>query len=135
MNKKIILLAISFTSLFLIKASAQTIYSSYIFKGTKGNTKIVMTFLVPDHFYDFDQGSYYSTKNKKTISFKGPAMLDIKPNEATKLIETTNGKQTGYFLFNNLSVLDANDLTGKWYSMNGKTVYPVQLKFFKVKNP
>ena len=134
--KKISLL-LGFCILYFLpgRLSAQTLYESYIFKGTIGAKSIVLTFLVSDHFYNYDQGSYYYTKQKKKIGFRGPDFSEIGADSTQKMIETVNGKKTGYFVFTNLDVMSPKKIIGKWYSMDGKTSFPVVLKFDKTKDP
>ena len=123
--------------LFLLstKLSAQTLYAAYIFNGSIGKNSIVLTFIVPDHFYNYDQGSYYYTKNKQKIEFRGQDMAEINADGVQKLTETVNGINTGYFIFNNLDVIESKKIVGKWFTMDGKTVYPVVLTLSKTKYP
>jgi len=133
MKKKTILVFLSMLFFFSTKISAQTLYTSYIFNGSIGNNPIILTFLVPDHFYNYDQGSYYYTKNKRKIEFRGQDMAEIGEDGIQKLTESVNGKNTGYFVFNNLDVLESKKIEGKWFTMDGKTVYPVVLRLAKIK--
>ena len=92
----------------------------YPFKGTIGSNEIVLTFEVPNKFWNNYEGTYYYTKYNKTIEFSG----SIEDN--AKLIESVDGKETGYFVFNNLDVF-AEKIIGKWYSVDEKKSYDVVL--------
>jgi len=135
MKKISVLLICCMTLCLFSKVSGQTLYTSYIFKGTIGTNPIVLTFLIPDHFYNYDQGTYYYTKQKKKIKFRGPDISKIGANGVQKMTETVNGKKTGYFLFTNLDVMKAKTIAGNWYTMDGKTSYPVVLNLEKIKEP
>ena len=134
MRKKLLFI-LCFTFFISIQLSSQTLYVSYIFKGTIGTNPIVMTFLVSDHFYNYDQGSYYYTRIGTPIQFRGQDISEIGADGSQKLIETVNGKKTGYFLFTNLDVMNAKKIVGRWYTMDGKSSYPVFLNLDKIKDP
>ena len=110
----------------------QTIYESYKFTGTVGNTEIVLTFKIPGNWYNYDQGEYYYTKYKTPILFKGNEQKDLK-DKRQKLIESNNGKETGYFIFYsndyflNDIILGNNIIIGKWYNMDESISYDVIL--------
>ena len=46
----------------------QTLFESYIFNGKIGRYPVVFTFLVSDHFYDYNQGVLIIIRNKKESS-------------------------------------------------------------------
>ena len=104
-------------------ASSQTQFVEYKFTGTIGNNQIAMTFLEPDHFYNYLQGYYSYTKYKKDIEFQGE---DGVFDGEEKLIESSNGKNTGYFIFYNLDY-SKSKIIGKWYTMDGSKSYTVTL--------
>ena len=110
------------------KLLAQTQYVEYKFQGTINNNPIVITFLEPDHFFNYFQGNYFYTKYNKKIEFRGE---DGVFDGHVKLTESVNGINTGYFIFENLDY-SKNKVVGKWYSMDGKKSYDVILtKSFK----
>ena len=125
-KNKIILILLLLTGLFISKnINAQTLYSKVKYSGSIGSNPIVLNFLVPDHFYNYIQGNYYYTKYKKKIEFRGE---DEVFQGEIKLTESVKGKNTGYFLFDNLDGIDfPKKLIGKWYTMDRKKSYDVIL--------
>jgi len=125
-KNKIILIVILLTSIFISKnINAQTLYSKVKYTGSIGSNPIVLNFLVPDHFYNYIQGNYYYTKYKKKIEFRGE---DEVFQGEIKLTESVKGKNTGYFLFDNLDGIDfPKKLIGKWYTMDRIKSYDVIL--------
>jgi hypothetical protein len=125
-KNKIILILLLLTSIFISKnINAQTLYSKVKYSGSIGSNPIVLNFLVPDHFYNYIQGNYYYTKYKKKIEFRGE---DEVFQGEIKLTESVKGKNTGYFLFDNLDGIDfPKKLIGKWYTMDRKKSYDVIL--------
>jgi len=122
--KKSLIFVILCLGIFLsTKIYAQTQFTEYKFQGTINNNPIIITFLEPDHFYNYFQGNYYYTKYKKKIEFRG---VDGVFDGHVKLTESVNGKNTGYFIFENLDY-SKNKVVGKWYSMDGEKSYDVIL--------
>jgi hypothetical protein len=103
--------------------TAQTQYAEYEYTGKIGNNAINLIFLEPDHFYNHLQGVYSYTKYNKRIEFNGE---DGEFEGKVKLIESVNGKNTGYFVFNDLDYTK-NKIIGKWYSMDGSKSFDVIL--------
>ena len=60
--KKSLIFVILCLGIFLsTKIYAQTQFTEYKFQGTINNNPIIITFLEPDHFYNYFQGNYYYT--------------------------------------------------------------------------
>ena len=79
------------------KISAQTQYEEFSYNGMIGSSPIVLTFFVPNNFYNYIEGSYFYTKYNRIIEFRGEEGVF---EGAIKLTESVNGKKTGYFVFN-----------------------------------
>jgi hypothetical protein len=123
MKKTITLLVICISIFFSKNLLAQTRFVEYKFTGAIGNNLITLTFVEPDHFYNYLQGYYYYTKYKKKIEFSGEEGVF---DGQVKLTETANGKNTGYFVFNNLDY-SKNKIVGKWYTIDGRKSFDVVL--------
>jgi hypothetical protein len=123
MKKVFTLLLISQTFFVSIKVSSQTLYEEYKYTGTINGNPIVLTFLVPDHFYNNLQGTYYYTKYNKEIEFKGDES-DFAGR--VSLTESIDGKETGKFIFIDLNY-DESKIVGNWYSPEREKLYDVVL--------
>jgi len=107
------------------KISAQTQYEEFSYNGMIGSSPIVLTFFVPNNFYNYIQGSYYYTKYNSIIEFRGEEGVF---EGAIKLTESVNGKKTGYFVFNNIDGIEwPRKIVGKWYNIYGSKSYDVTL--------
>ena len=119
MNKIVVMIAFV-TIAFGIKA--QTIWTDETkFKGKIGDYEIMMTLAVP---YGGGStcmiiGEYSYTSTKREIS--------LCSEDEERIIETTNGKETGYFIIGDWNKSIGQTVMGTWYSMDGKKSYSVQL--------
>jgi hypothetical protein len=105
--------------------SAQIIIDEVKYNGKIGSSPIILTFLVPDHFYNYIHGNYYYTKYKKEIEFQGE---DGVFEGSIKLLESFNGKNTGYFIFDNIDGIEfPKKIVGKWYNVDGSKSFDVAL--------
>lgn len=119
---KKVIITVGFIFVYFI-CSSQTIWLGKTnYQGTIGTYGIKMTLAIPygGATSCFIIGEYYYTSQNKTINLCSP--------DGKKIIETVNGKETGYFIFDedwNKKV--GEKLSGTWYSSDGKTSYSVSL--------
>lgn len=120
--RRLILITVS---VFLIQvAKAQMILTNEtIFSGFVGKYEIRMKLGVPygGATSCFTLGEYYYTKNKGKIDLCGGSDGSI--------VESVNGKDVGYFVFNgpwNKNV--GQTISGNWFSLVKNKSYPVVLK-------
>lgn len=104
--------------------SAQRQFVEYKFAGTIGKSPVVLSFIEPDHFYNFIEGNYRFIKYGKSFKFKGE---DGVFDGTVKLTTFYNGKKTGYFIFENLDY-SKKRIRGKWYNKSGSKSFDVVLK-------
>jgi hypothetical protein len=119
---KKILLIVTFLLTFSY-ANSQTIWMSETkLKGTIGKYEIFMTLAVPYGGASscFTVGKYFYVSKKKKI--------DLCSEDDEKIIENTNGIDTGYFIINNWDKKVGQTVVGSWHTMDGRKSYPVVLK-------
>ena len=135
--KKVLATLILFLTVFLSnRLSAQVTFETYKYSGTIGGNAVFMTFYANECAGCSVNGDYYYIKYNKKIEFRSTY-------NSLKIIESVNGKDTGYFIFKGNyqagkynpdadggpAAYDFPDkLIGKWYTMNGTKSYDVVLK-------
>ena len=137
--KKVLATLILFLTIFLSnRLSAQVTFETYKYSGIIGGTTVVMTFYANECAGCRVTGDYYYTKYNKKI--------ELQSENEVKIIESVNGKNTGYFIFKGATQAgtynpDADGgpaayefpdkLIGKWYTMDGTKFYDVILTIVK----
>jgi hypothetical protein len=125
MKKTLLLLLVSLASSM---AESQTIWTNETkLKGFIGKSEVVMKLGVPygGASQCFTIGEYYYVKMKKNI-FLCSTNNDL---GVEQIIETVNGKETGYFIFDdNWDKQPGQKVMGTWYTMDGRKSYNVALK-------
>ncbi len=104
-------------------ANSQTIWMNETkLRGTIGKYEIAITLAVPygGGSSCFVIGEYYYFSSKKKI------YLCAEDNR--RIIETVNGKETGYFILNEWDKKVGQKVVGSWYTMDRSKSYPVNLK-------
>ncbi len=125
MKNLIIFLALSLSFIASTNLSAQINVEEYKYSGTIGNIPIELAFQVPSRMYNFIMGKYSYKSVGEDIWFRGE---DGVFEGAIKLTESVDGKDTGYFVFNNLNGMDfPRKIVGKWYTMDRSRSYDVTL--------
>jgi hypothetical protein len=125
MKNLIIFLALSLSFIASTSLSAQINVEEYKYSGTIGNIPIELTFHVPSSLYNFISGTYFYKSVRQDIWFRGEHGVF---EGAIKLTESVDGKDSGYFVFNNLNGMDfPRKIVGKWYTMNRSRSYDVTL--------
>jgi hypothetical protein len=125
MKNLMMFLALSLSLIASTNLSAQISVEEYKYNGTIGNIPIELTFQVPSRFYNYIIGKYSYKSVGETIWFRGE---DGVFEGAIKLTESVDGKDTGFFVFNNFNGLDfPGKIVGKWYSMDRSRSYNVTL--------
>jgi len=115
--------------LFSQKLYAQCIWLNQTkMKGTIGKYPVVVTLAMPDHCFS-DCATigeyYYTSKNKK---------IDLCDSGGDRIVETADGRETGYFILNDWDKKVGQTVTGTWYTMSGDKSFPVTLKVISKKN-
>jgi hypothetical protein len=103
--------------------NAQTVWTDETkFKGTVGNYEIVMTLAVPYGGAStcFTIGEYYYSSKKKNIN--------LCSEDDEKIIEQSDGKETGYFILKDWNKKIGQTVVGSWHTMDSTKSYPVTLK-------
>ncbi len=119
--KKILFIATLF--LTFSYANSQTIWMSETkLKGTIGKYEIVITLAVPNGGATpcFTIGKYFYVSKKKEI--------DLCSGDDGKIIESVDGKESGYFIINKWDKKIGQTVVGSWHTMDGRKSYPVNLK-------
>ena len=117
---------ILFIATFLLTfsyANSQTIWmSENKLKGTIGKYEIVITLAVPYGGASscFTIGKYFYVSKKKEI--------DLCSGDDEKIIESVDGKESGYFIINKWDKKIGQTVVGSWHTMDGRKSYPVNLK-------
>ena len=117
---------ILFIATFLLTfsyANSQTIWMSETkLKGTIGKYEIVITLAVPYGGASscFTIGKYFYVSKKKEI--------DLCSGDDEKIIESVDGKESGYFIINKWDKKIGQTVVGSWHTMDGRKSYPVNLK-------
>ena len=104
-------------------ANSQTIWMSETkLKGTIGKYEIVITLAVPYGGASscFTIGKYFYVSKKKEI--------DLCSGDDEKIIESVDGKESGYFIINKWDKKIGQTVVGSWHTMDGRKSYPVNLK-------
>ena len=102
---------------------AQTVWTSKTkMRGTVGKYEIMMTLAIPygGGSQCFTIGEYYYLSQKRKI--------DLCSSDDERIIETVNGKKTGYFVIPDWDKKVGQTVLGTWYSMDRTRIYPVRLK-------
>jgi hypothetical protein len=119
--KKILLIATLLLTFSF--ANSQTIWMSETkLKGTIGKYEIVITLAVPYGGASpcFTIGKYFYVSKKKEI--------DLCSEDDEKIIESVDGKESGYFIINKWDKKIGQTVVGSWHTMDGRKSYPVNLK-------
>lgn len=125
MKKLFICLAICLATIMATNLSAQISTVEHRYSGSIGNIPIELTFHVPSRMYNFISGTYFYKSVRQDIWFRGEHGVF---EGAIKLTESVDGKDTGYFVFNNLNGIDfPRKIVGKWYTMDRSRSYDVTL--------
>lgn len=118
-------LAICLAATMSTNLSAQISIEEHKYSGTIGNIPIELTFHVPSRMYNFISGTYLYKSVRQDIWFRGEHGVF---EGAIKLTESVDGKDTGFFVFNNLNGMNfPRKIVGKWYTMDRSRSYDVTL--------
>jgi hypothetical protein len=125
MKNLILFLALSLSLIASTNLSAQISTEEHRYSGNIGTLPIELTFHVPSRMYNFISGTYFYKSVRQDIWFRGEHGVF---EGAIKLTESVDGKDTGFFVFNNFNGLDfPGKIVGKWYSMDRSRSYNVTL--------
>jgi hypothetical protein len=125
MKNLFMFLALSFSLIASTNLSAQISTQEHRYNGNIGTMPIKLTFHVPSRMYNFISGTYFYKSVRQDIWFRGEHGVF---EGAIKLTESVDGKDTGYFVFNNFNGMDfPRKIVGKWYTMDRSRSYDVTL--------
>jgi hypothetical protein len=125
MKNLFICLAICLAAIMSTNLSAQISTEEHKYSGNIGTIPIELTFHVPSRMYNFISGTYFYKSVRQDIWFRGEHGVF---EGAIKLTESVDGKDTGFFVFNNLDGMNfPRKIVGKWYTMDRRRSYDVTL--------